>query len=170
MPSKAVIFEPGAFSDWYCLYYDFGVRSWTHCFGVMLQLQIQALNWDPQILCCVLYETNTPKDISQYKTSKFNHSFSRQSLFKSNTVTRFSLLQRSVTSKKVQRNGKPFWVNCFLLKVVKPRGLFHFIVTFNVASIIVKTDNEKMFAVVLCQRSAKQRESENQHNMIKIIH
>lgn len=108
VPNKAVIFEKSAFSDWCCLYYPSGVRSWRHCSGVMLHLQIQVLNQDPQTLCCILYETNTPKDISQYKTSQFEHSFSLQSLFNSNTITRCSLLQRSMTSKKVQRNGKPF--------------------------------------------------------------
>lgn len=118
----------------------------------------------PDTVLCIVWN-KYPKRYLSIKTSKFNHSFSRQSLFKSNTVTRFSLLQRSVTSKKVQRNGKPSWVNCFLLKVVKPRRLFHFIITFYVAFIIVTTDNEKMFAVVLCQCSAKQRESENQHTL-----
>lgn len=108
VPNKAAIFEKSTFSNWYYLYYLFRVRTLTHCFGVMLHRQIQALNQDPQILCCTLYETNTHKAISQDRTSQFERSFSLPSLFRSNTITQFSLLQRSVTSKKVQQNRKSF--------------------------------------------------------------
>lgn len=173
VPNKAVIFEKSAFSDWYCLYYPFGVRSWTHGSGVILHLQIHVLNQDPQILLLHIIWNKYPKRYFSIQNLTIQAFIPTSISFQVKYCNAVLPTPKICDLQESTKTWKTFslWVNYFILKVVKPRGLF--IITLYVACVIAKTDNEKNVcsSSKLMQSKVKRIwKSTYTLNMIKIIH